>query len=146
MVALCLRWNPLRSCFNRIGDCKLGTPGAPNDVAYDPNTQMFYAVMPSPHRSGDREGWQFGIYKMSASNVLSNNQGTWQEVGVVDTNLTGYYLNLQPKLRRDSYGNVTTSIYPNLQVIYSQGTNTPSTWTLYWVNQYSQPTTVPFNR
>jgi len=82
-----------------------------SDMGYDPSTQTFYAAMSSAWRSGDREAWQFGFYKMAASQVFSGGQGVWQLLGLVDTNLTGSYLNLQAKLDRDGYGNVSL---PNL--------------------------------
>jgi hypothetical protein len=101
--------------------------------------------MESPWRQGDREGWQFGFYKMAASQVFSGGQGVWQLLGLVDTNLTGSYLNLQAKLRRDGYGNVT-SFFPNLEAYFARGTNDVTTWDLSYVIQYAQPSTVPFQR
>lgn len=72
-------------------------------------------------------------------------QGVWQLLGLVDTNLTGSYLNLQAKLRRDGDGNVT-SFLPNLAAYYASGLNDPMTWDLNYVIQYALPSTVAFKR
>jgi hypothetical protein len=52
-----------------------GTRIPANDVGYDSTTQNFYAVMESSWRPGDREGWQFGLFKMAASQVFSGGAG-----------------------------------------------------------------------
>jgi len=123
-----------------------GPIAAMNDVAYDTTTQTFYGVTESAFRPGDREGWTFGFYKIASSELFSGGSGTWQLLGIVDTNLTNSYLNLQAKLLRNGQGNINTSVFPSLEAYFSRGTNDPSTWDLSWVVQDAQPSTYPFNR
>ncbi len=66
-------------------------------------------------------------------------------VGMVDTNLTGLYLNLQPKLYRDVFGNVTFNL-PNVYAYFAGGTNPVSTWDLYGIGETPQPNTLAFQR
>ncbi len=115
------------------------------DLAYDIASATFYGVSLAKSRPGDREGWQFGFYKMPSSQLFSGGAGTWNVLGLVDTNLTGSYLNLQGKLRRDGYGQ-TTSFFPNLEAYFSRGTNDPTTWDLSYVIQNAQPSTYPLIR
>lgn len=128
-----------------------GTPSTPtsnapmNDVAYDASTATFYGVTESQFRPGDREGWMFGFYRMAATQVFSGGSGTWELLGLVDTNLTNSYLNLQAKILRNGYGN-TTSFLPNLEAFFSTGTNDVTTWDLHYIEQFAQPSTIAFKR
>jgi hypothetical protein len=71
--------------------------------------------------------------------------GTWETLGEVNTNLTGYYLNHSPGLKRDLWGNLTGWL-PNVQAYFAEGTNDPNTWELTWAEWRPTPTTLPFKR
>lgn len=104
-------------------------PGMANsDFAFDYQTNTFYAALALPGRPGDRETYHIGLYSLDANDFLSG-QGTWTQLGLIDTNLTGSYLNHSPGLVRDIYGNVTPFL-PNIEVVFSTGTNDPNTWNL----------------
>jgi hypothetical protein len=102
---------------------------------------MFYAVAIQA-RPGEINEFEFGFYKMSASSVYSG-QGTWQSLGTVSTDLTGSYLNLQPRFLRDPFGTIAGN---QLTTFYSQGTNDTSTWNLFQVTWTPYPTSMAFNR
>jgi len=64
-------------------------------------------------------------------------------MGTIDSNLTGYYLNLTPGLSRDPYGNVSGSW---IQAFFGEGSNDPPTWLISWVGWSPQPSSLAFNR
>ncbi len=118
----------------------------PTDVGYDYNSQTFYGVFGSVNRSGMDVAAGTGIYSMSASAVYSGGGGTWTLLGVVDTNLTGSTVNgVDPKLYRDSFGNVTFNL-PNIGMYFSEGTTDYHTWHLWGATLAPSPNAVPFQR
>jgi hypothetical protein len=104
-------------------------PGMANsDFAYDYTSEQFYAALGLPGRSGDRDTYHIGLYRVAASDLM-NGQGTWEALGFIDTNLTGSYLNASPGLVRDPAGNITPFL-PSVEVVFTEGTNDPGTWDL----------------
>lgn len=126
----------------------ISNQGAPlngnDDFAFDYSSGYFYAALSMPLRSTDRETYQIGLYRMNA-NTLVSGQGTWEQVAIVDSNLTGYYLNHSPGILRDIYGNVTPWL-PALEIYFAAGTNDTDTWNLTFAIWDLQHTTLPFNR
>jgi hypothetical protein len=93
-------------------------------------------------RVEDRESYQVGIYRMPETQFPT---GTWEAVGYVNTNLTGYPLNHNVALARDLYGNVyfnSTGVEP----IFSAGSNIVSDWDLQKVNLTANPSTIALKR
>ena len=115
-----------------------------NDVAIDWQEGQVYGALELPQRSGDRETYEIGLYRMSSSDFF-NGQGTWQTLGRIDTNLTGSYLNHSPGIVRDQFGNVTPFL-PSIEVAFAEGTNDPNTWDLSSVTWNPTPNTLAFNR
>lgn len=69
-----------------------------SDYAYDYVSHYFYAVIETrPFRSGDRESYQFGLFRMQASNLFAGT-GTWEALGFINTAKTGFDLNHNPAL------------------------------------------------
>lgn len=114
------------------------------DFGYDYNTGLWYAAIPDRTRPGDREHFSMTLYSLPDSQ-LESGQGVWQQLGTIDTNLTGYYLNHSPGLLRDKYGEVTPWL-PMVEVYFAEGTNVTTTWQLTWVSWNPQPSSLPFNR
>ncbi len=127
----------------------IAPPGQPtvkmsnSDYAYDTSTATWYAAIPLPARPGDRETYQFGLYKMDSADVLGGT-GTWTTLGYIDTDLTGGYLNHSPGLVRDGSGRITPFL-PSVEVIYAMGGNDPATWDLASVT-WRSPARVALNR
>lgn len=126
----------------------LSNNGAPlnanSDFAYDWQSKYFYAAIGLPGRPGDRDTLGFVLARMPADDLL-NGRGTWEKLGTVNTNLTGYYLNPSPGLLRDRYGNLTPWL-PAVEAYFTKGGNDPMTWDLTWVIWDPDPTTLPFKR
>ncbi len=101
---------------------------ANSDFGYDPSSGFYYAALGLPGRPGDRDTYRFGLYVIPASGLLKGT-GAWTEIGIVDTNLTGWYLNHSPGIRRDRYGEVHSWL-PNIRIVFGAGGNSPSTWDL----------------
>jgi hypothetical protein len=126
-----------------------GTNGArvgfyPTDMGYDSSSNSYYATIVEGQRAGDREAYQFAFYKIPTTNLLSG-QGAWSLLGSVDTNLTGQYLNVQPRSLRDIYGSVTPYL-PPLNAYFGAGTNNPITWNVNWVTRNIRFNSMAFNR
>jgi hypothetical protein len=93
-------------------------------------------------RTEDREGYQVGIYRMPEGPFPT---GTWEPVGYVNTNLTGFTLNHNAALARDLYGNVyfnTSGVEP----VFSAGSNLVSDWDFQKVNLTASPSTIALKR
>src|SRR5437868_2276196 len=115
-----------------------------SDFGYDAQSGYFYGLLDQTARSGDREAYTIGFYRMPAYQLLAG-QGVWEFLGQVDTNLTGFYLNHSPGILRDPFGNVTPWL-PSVEAYFSEGSNTPSTWDLTWAILTPQPSTLAFKR
>lgn len=119
-----------------------------NDYAYDYVSRYYYAVIETaPFRSGDRESYQFGLFRMPASNLIAGT-GTWEALGFINSAKTGYDLNHNPGIVRDSYGNVTGSL-PNISTVFgagSGGSGTEGTWDIAQVVWRASPANVPLVR
>ena len=117
------------------------------DFGYDYNTGNWYAILgDGPDRSGLPERWSLTLYEMPAGQSLSS--GTWQELGTIDTNLTGNYMIDNAGLLRDIYGNVTPFL-PNVEVYYSRGGTDGypyNSWQLTYAVWNLSPSTLAFNR
>lgn len=117
-----------------------------SDFAYDYQTNSFYAAFETcgTNRSGERETYQFGLYRLSGD-LLVEGQGVWQPLGYVNTAMTGFELNHSPGLRRDGFGNVTPWL-PLVSVYFAGGTNDPNTWNLSAVGWNPNPSTFALSR
>jgi hypothetical protein len=126
----------------------LSNNGAPlnanSDFAFDWRSRYFYAAIGLPGRPGDRDTLGFVFARMPAADLL-HGRGTWEQLGTVNTNLTGYYLNPSPGLLRDMYGNLTPWL-PAVEAYFTKGGNDPGTWDLTWVIWDPTPVTLPFKR
>ncbi len=98
-----------------------------NDFAYDPQADTFYGAVEFPVIAGDRESSAFGLYRITAGQLFAGT-GSWEQLGTVDPATTGAHLNHSPGLVRDGFGNLDPQ---HLEAYFSEGTNDPSTWTLY---------------
>lgn len=117
---------------------------ANSDFAYDRKSQSFYAAISLPGRVGDRDTLGFVLARMPAADLL-NGRGTWENLGTINSNLTGYYLNHSPGLLRDQYGNLTRWL-PAVGAYFAAGNNSPKTWNLTWAIWDPDPSTLPFAR
>ena len=116
-----------------------------SDLAYDYNSKYFYAVRETaPYRSGDREAYQMIIARMPASDLLSGG-GTWEVLGFANSNLTGFYMNHNPGIWRDNFGNITNAL-PTIPVYFAAGTNDSNTWNLTTVSITPTPSTLLLTR
>jgi hypothetical protein len=103
------------------------------DMAYDPETNDWYAGFDTPVRDpsttgGQAERGQYGIelYRIPDSSVLTG-ATPWQLLTIIDTNLTGYEANFIPTFARDAYGNLNVGAYPSIQM-YTSISNPPPPW------------------
>ena len=115
--------------------------GAPaywkNDFAIDDSVQpaVMYSAQAGTFRQGDgkdekNETLNFGFYRAPVDEVLAG-RGQWEELGVVDTNLTGFTLNFEPGLARTGEGKVPGEVEKDgLEVWFGGGGQTPGTWGL----------------
>jgi hypothetical protein len=94
-----------------------------------------YSAQALTFRQGDgqkqkNETLNFGFYRAPRDEVLAG-RGQWEELGVVDTNLTGFTLNFEPGLVRTGEGNVPGDVEKDgLEVWFGGGGQTPDTWGL----------------
>lgn len=114
--------------------------GGSADFAYDATSGMVYGAVPSVLDGGRG----FGFYSMPESQFRVG-QGTWQLLGEVSTDLTGYQENHNPGFLRNNRGSVTSWL-PALEAYYGRGTSTPSTWDIGWTILYPTPANIPFKR
>lgn len=115
--------------------------GAPaywkNDFAFDDSAQpaMVYSAQALNFRVGTgkddkNETYNFGLYRVPMDQLLAG-AGGWEQLGVVDTNLTGLPLNFEPGLVRTGEGKVASDVEKDgLQVWFGGGGQTPTTWGL----------------
>ena len=103
------------------------------DMAYDPETNYWYAVFNLPLRApsttgGQLERGQYGVelYRIPDASLFSGST-PWESLEQVDTNLTGYEANFIPSLARDAYGNLNVGAYPSIQM-YTSISNPPPPW------------------
>lgn len=101
---------------------------ANSDFAYDASTHSYIGALGLPGRPGDRDTHHFGLYTIPASDLLEG-KGTWIELGIVNTDLTGWYLNHSPGIRRDRYGMIERWL-PKVRIVFGAGENHPYTWDL----------------
>lgn len=92
------------------------------DMAYDPATGYWYALFNRPLRAKSTTGnvveeGQLGVelYRIPADALLTGTT-PWQQLGTVDTNLTGYESNFIAGLVTDPYGNINVGSYPDIQI------------------------------
>jgi hypothetical protein len=117
-----------------------GTTINPNsDFAYDPSSGDIYVItgLPGrdcrrvackdPGRNPDRETYQMGLYRMPLRTLLSGTPGTWTPLGVLNSDVTGFYLNHSPGFQRDPMGSLAPFL-PNVTVFFSGGDPYPGTW------------------
>ena len=113
------------------------------DFAYDYNDGNFYSAIETAVRPGDRESYQFGIYKLNGAQVLAG-QGSWQPIGYMSTALSGFYLNHSPGIVRDTFGNLSAP--PTVSLLWGGGTNVPTTWDLVPATLAATPISAAFKR
>jgi hypothetical protein len=116
--------------------------GAPaywkNDFAFDDSTQpgTVYSAQALNFRSGSgpddkNETYNFGLYKVNMTDLLAG-VGGWEQLAVIDTNLTGLPLNFEPGLVRTGEGKIAGNpAEDGLKVWFGGGGQTPSTWALH---------------
>lgn len=116
--------------------------GAPaywkNDYAFDDSVQpaMVYSAQALNFRKGEgkddkNETFNFGLYRVPMDQFLAGG-GRWEQLGVVDTNLTGFPLNFEPGLVRTGEGKVAGDVAKDgLRVWFGGGGQTPFTWGLH---------------
>lgn len=102
------------------------------DMAYDPKTGSWYAVFnrslrPSSTTGGIFERGQLGVelYKIPADALLTGTT-PWQELGTIDTNLTGYESNFIAGFIHDSFGNISSPTYPSIQLYVAESDPQPA--------------------
>lgn len=95
------------------------------DMAYDSKAGEWYAVYCRPLRppittGGVTELGQYGVelYKID-KNSLFTGQSPWKQLGIMDTNSTGYESNFIAGLVHDPYGNLNTASYPIIELYVS---------------------------
>jgi hypothetical protein len=83
------------------------------DMAYDPQTDYWYAGFNTPLRDpsttgGIQERGQYGVklYRIHTASLLTGTN-PWELLTTVDTSLTGYESNFIPGFARDMYGNLS---------------------------------------
>jgi hypothetical protein len=120
------------------------TIGTNADFAYDWATGTFYMLAELNSRPGDREVYEFGLFKMS-DKTFQDDTAVWQNLGDVNSSLTGFYLNHSPGFLRDGWGNLT-EFMPNVNFYFTGGTNDPSTWNLSYATWNASPASLALNR
>ncbi len=115
------------------------------DFAYDMVSRNFYTVRETiPSRPGDREVFQLALARMSASDLLAGT-GQWEILGFVNTALTGFYMNHNPGLLRNGFGQINISL-PNVTIYFAGGANDPASWNLASVTWRPAPATLVLTR
>lgn len=119
----------------------LSTNGAPaywkNDYAFDDSSTppMAYSVQAITFRSGNgrdekNETLNFGFFRIPKDQLLAGT-GQWQQLGIIDTALTGLPLNFEPGLVRTAEGKVAGDVAKDgVRVWFGGGGQTPATWGL----------------
>lgn len=120
---------------------ELSRNGAPaywkNDYAFDDSVTpaMAYSAQALNFRQGKgkddkNETLNFGLYRIPMDQLLAGT-GQWEQLGVVDTNLTGLPLNFEPGLIRTKEGKIAGDVDKDgLRVWFGGGGQTPTTWAL----------------
>lgn len=115
--------------------------GAPaywkNDFAFDDSVEpaVVYSAQALNFRVGKgkddkNETFNFGLYRIPMEELLAGS-GAWQQLGVIDTNLTGLPLNFEPGLVRTGEGKIAGDVEKDgLRVWFGGGGQTPTTWGL----------------
>jgi len=95
------------------------------DMSYDSKADEWYAVFNRPLRppattGGVGERGQYGIelYKIPQYALFSG-ATPWQQLSILDTNLTGFESNFIAGFVRDLYGNINVASYPTIQMYTS---------------------------
>lgn len=117
------------------------------DFAFDSAGRYWYLASALSYSEaqgyrGDRERYQFGLYRMTEAAFPS---GSWELLGYVDTNLTGATINHNTSLVRDQFGNVNVTS-PNIETVFSQGSNAVNDWDLASVRWNPNPATSELKR
>ena len=116
---------------------------ANSEFVYDRSSGNIYAAINLPGRPGDRAEFAMGIYRTPADELLAG-RGSWEYLGSVDSNLTGYYLNHSPGISRERDGTIRTG-RAELDVTFGAGENSPATWDLKRV-RWSESQALALNR
>jgi hypothetical protein len=135
-----------RTLISNNGPAQMPLGGMANsDIVYDHSTGLWYAALSRAGR-GDRETYRFGLYRMTSTNLFAGT-GTWEGLGEINSDLTGWYLNHSPGLRRDQYGNLTAWL-PSVTMYFSSGTGQQNigSWDLASVNWSPSPSTLALKR
>ena len=95
------------------------------DMSYDTKAGEWYAIfcrsLREPSTTGGvTERGQYGIelYKIPKDSLLTGNS-PWQQLSIMDTNLTGYESNFIAGLVHDPYGNINLLSYPTVNIYAS---------------------------
>jgi hypothetical protein len=95
------------------------------DLAYDPETNYWYAVfnmnVRDPSTTGNHaERGQLGVtlYRIPAASLLTG-ATPWEELHSFDTNGTGNESNFIAGFLRDEYGNINVGSYPTIELFTS---------------------------
>jgi hypothetical protein len=107
---------------------------ANSDFALDNGSpaRYVYAALALPGRGGDRESFQFGLFRMPRAGLVAGID-SWEHLGYIDENLTGAYINAGPGFQRNPSGWVTPdAVGTPLQVHFAAGANANTTWDLTW--------------
>jgi hypothetical protein len=131
--------------------------GAPafwkNDFAFDDsaNPPMVYSAQaiefrPAVPAPGKNETFNFGLYRIPKDQFLAGT-GHWEQLGVIDTNLTGLPLNFEPGLLRTPPGGFAGDVTKDgIPAYFGGGGQTPDTWGLRSVILKSSPKTLLFRQ
>ena len=112
--------------------------GAPaywkNDFAIDDSVQpaVVYSAQGLVFREGAEgeksETYNFGIYRIRLDELLAGG-GVWETLGMIDTNLTGTPLNLEPGMVRTPEGKVVGSpTKDGIDIWWGGGSGLPISW------------------
>jgi hypothetical protein len=95
------------------------------DVAFDNKAGEWYAVYCRPVRPPSTTGdvaeygqWGVELYKIDKDSLLTG-ATPWHQLGIMDTNLTGYEVNFIAGIVHDEFGNVNISTYPTIELYVS---------------------------
>ncbi|MFX1739957.1 hypothetical protein PXJ20_32180 [Paraburkholderia sp. A1RI_3L] len=115
------------------------------DFAYDMVSRYFYAVRETiPSRPGDREVFQLMLARMPAADLLAGG-GQWEVLGFANPALTGFYMNHNPGILRNGFGQINITL-PNVTAYFAGGTNDPATWNLAAVTWRPTPQALTLTR
>ena len=131
--------------------------GAPaywkNDYAFDDSAQppMVYSAQALNFRQGrgpddKNETFNFGLYRIPMQELLAGG-GAWEQLAVVDTNLTGLPLNFEPGIVRTGEGKIAGDVAKDgLEVWFGGGGQTPFSWGLHSLKLDVRGGRVPLRR